>query len=211
MTLADAIEHQPGQYVEILVHDRWLPCSIATPPSANGRLTLQLRHTPLIAGSEALLQVLSSGHIPLRGPHGRCLLPATTWSQPLAFLAGGTGFSPIQALLSEILRQDAAHTRTLFWGVRRPEDLYALKQIKGWQDTSEQFHFYPVLSEPMKNWTGLRGWVHERAFEQFSQTPPGKLVVSGPYPMVQKAFLAWHALGLPAQHFLSDMMSQPTS
>lgn len=67
-------------------------------------------------------------HLQARGPLGGFTMRSPAWV-PLLFIAGGTGFAPMLALLDQQARFDAAREMTLVWGMRRSEDFYALGTI----------------------------------------------------------------------------------
>ncbi len=48
---------------------------------------------------------------------------------PLLFIAGGTGFAPILALLRQQVRFDAKRDMALVWGMKQARDFYALDEL----------------------------------------------------------------------------------
>jgi len=52
--------------------------------------------------------------------------------RPLLFAAGGTGFSPIEALIEQQLKLDPRRDMLLFWGAGDLRDFYGLDWIEGW-------------------------------------------------------------------------------
>ena len=82
--------------------------------------------------SEWLFERLKPGDaVQARGPLGHFTLrsePAT----PLVFVAGGTGFAPVKAMIEQQLSLDPKREMLLFWGVGVREDIYETDAIAGW-------------------------------------------------------------------------------
>jgi CDP-4-dehydro-6-deoxyglucose reductase len=52
--------------------------------------------------------------------------------RPLVFVAGGTGFAPVEALIEQQLKLTPQRDMLLFWGMADLRDFYALDLIEGW-------------------------------------------------------------------------------
>lgn len=125
-------EFVPGQYLEL-----WEPnapfmsraYSIANTPDGSGNLELHLRRVEGGRFTEWAFSTLKIGdQMQARGPLGQFTmrsLPET----PLLFVAGGTGFAPVLALLRQQVRFDVQREMVLVWGSGRAEDFYALDQL----------------------------------------------------------------------------------
>ena len=135
-TSADALcQFMPGQYLELLPPESgWLTraYSIGNAPREDGSLELQVRRVPGGRMSEWLFERLKPGDaVQARGPLGHFTLssePAT----PLVFVAGGTGFAPVKAMIEQQLSLDPKREMLLFWGVGVREDIYETDAIAGW-------------------------------------------------------------------------------
>ena len=57
------------------------------------------------------------------GPLGTFFLREES-DKPIIFVAGGTGFAPIKAIIEHVLHHDLLRPITLYWGVRSLRDLY---------------------------------------------------------------------------------------
>jgi CDP-4-dehydro-6-deoxyglucose reductase len=126
-------EFTPGQYLEL-----WEPesthlsraYSIANSPHGDGRIELHIRR---VEGGRftdwAFGQMKQGDRLQARGPLGGFTMRSPAWV-PLLFVAGGTGFAPVLALLDQQARFDAAREMTLVWGMRRSEDFYALDAVE---------------------------------------------------------------------------------
>ena len=72
-----------------------------------------------------------------RGPLGQFTmrsLPET----PLLFVAGGTGFAPILALLRQQIRFNPRRDMVLVWRMKQAQDFYAIQEILALRDQAPQ-------------------------------------------------------------------------
>ncbi|MBV1885978.1 MAG: 2Fe-2S iron-sulfur cluster binding domain-containing protein, partial [Parvibaculaceae bacterium] len=80
------------------------------------------------------------------------------------FIAGGSGFSPIHALLETCIENDEPLDAVLIYGARTRKDIYCLSRVgelqKRWPGS---LTFIPVLSQESdeSDWPGARGFVHD--------------------------------------------------
>ena len=84
-------------------------------------------------------------------------------------LASGTGFAPIKAIVEHMAHQEIRRSVTLYWGGRRPIDLYMLTLAQSWEHSIPGFTYIPVISDalPEDHWTGRTGFVHRAVMEDF--------------------------------------------
>jgi CDP-4-dehydro-6-deoxyglucose reductase len=135
-TPADALcQFMPGQYLEILpLEGGWLAraYSIGNALRDDGSVELQIRRVAKGRFSEWLFDRLCEADVvQARGPFGQFTLRSAPGT-PLVFVAGGTGFAPIKAMIEQQLSLDPTWDLRLFWGVGVREDLYELDEIAAW-------------------------------------------------------------------------------
>jgi CDP-4-dehydro-6-deoxyglucose reductase len=83
-------------------------------------------------------------------------------NRPLLFLAGGSGFAPIKALLEELKASGLVRAVTLLFGAREERDLYGQEIVREMAaQWPASFAFHPILSNEADGsaWQGLRGFV----------------------------------------------------
>jgi xylene monooxygenase electron transfer component len=83
-------------------------------------------------------------------------------NRPLLFVAGGSGFAPIKALLEEQKASGLVRPVTLLFGAREQRDLYGQEFVSDMAaEWPAPFAFHPVLSNEADgtSWRGLRGFV----------------------------------------------------
>ena len=125
----------PGQYVEIWVPDTpYLSrsYSIGNAPRADGSIDLQIRQVEGGRLSEwAFTKMKPGDSVRVRGPLGTFTVRSPL-DRPLLFVAGGTGFAPIEALIEQQLRLDPQRDMVLIWGAGDARDFYALDTLEEW-------------------------------------------------------------------------------
>lgn len=124
-----------GDYLEIWVPGtKWLSraYSIGNAPRADGSLEVQLHR--VIGGrfsSWAFEQAKLGDELTARGPIGNFRLRSPR-EIPLLFVARGTGFAPIKAMIEQVLQIEPERDIQLFWGVTDTSDFYELELIERW-------------------------------------------------------------------------------
>lgn len=144
VTPADALcQFIPGQYLEILPPNAgWLAraYSIGNAPRDDGSVELQVRHVHGGRLSEWLFHTLKEGDtVQVRGPQGRFTLRSAPGT-PLIFIAGGTGFAPIKAMIEQQLALGLHADLRLIWGVGQREDVYELDILAAWAASDAHVH-----------------------------------------------------------------------
>ena len=199
----------PGQYIDILLKDgRRRAFSLANAPHDDARLQLHIRR---IDGGYFTGQVFTTlkerDLLRIKGPQGSFFLREES-TKPMLFIAGGTGFAPIKAIIEHALAKGIARPMTLYWGARRSEDLYLKALAESWAGQNSDFRFIPVLSEAEAGWQGRTGLVHRAVMQDLTDLSGYQAYVCGSPAMIAAARhdLVQHG-GLPAEEFLSDAFS----
>ena len=127
----------PGQYVEISIPGSpYLSraYSIANTPRDDGSIELHLHRVVGGRLSDWAFQQMKEGdRVHVRGPLGHFTMRSPL-DRPLLFVAGGTGFAPINALIEQQLKLAPQREMKLFWGMRDPRDCYALGLLVAWSE-----------------------------------------------------------------------------
>ena len=201
----ERLQYRAGQYVDILLRDgRRRAFSLANCPADDAHLVLHIRHVPGGAFSGQVFETLGErALLRLQGPLGSFHL-RTDSDRPAVFLAGGTGFAPIKAIIENALLAPLRREMHLYWGVRTERDLYLPDLPREWANAHSRLHFVPVLSEPDPGWTGRTGLVHEAILADFPDLAGHEVYASGPPPMVSAAREIFPELGLDLEHLHFD-------
>lgn len=209
---SESLIYQAGQYIEIVLSNGTvLPLSIANAPN-NDYLEIHLRHNQTQPLAQQLLAELGKTPlVKLRGPFGNMTLQKVDPKQKLVFLAGGTGFAPIKALLEMAFIEKRQTSMNLYWGISRPIDAYEEELIQKWRALFPQFDYTIVLSNPEEfpSWkepTGLIPFYCASVHPSFENT---YVFASGPFNMIKTAFPLLTQKGLIPNQFISDMQLNP--
>lgn len=197
----------PGQYIDLLLRDgRRRSFSIANPHNEEGILELHARRVPDGYFTNYIFEGMRERDLlRFQGPLGTFFLREDS-ARPLIFVAGGTGFAPIKAILEQALAEGIQRPVHLFWGVRAARDLYMCELTETWQRQYADFAFTPVLSEPGESdaWSGDTGWVHDAVTRQYPDLSGHQVYASGPPPMIEALKRSFAEHGLPADELFYD-------
>lgn len=193
-----------GQYIDILLRDGTRRSfSLANPPSDNEQLELHIRHVPGGQFTTAVFEEMKEKSlVRVQGPLGSFFLREDS-DRPIIFVAGGTGFAPIKAIVEQAIDNGIGRPMHFYWGVRDVADLYS-GLPRQWEEMLPNFRFTPVLSEAGADWKGRRGWVHEAVLEDYPDPVGHDIYMAGPPPMVEAGNAAFTAAGLPETQLYYD-------
>ncbi len=201
-----------GQYVELILKDgKRRSYSMANPPHAAAALELHIRHLPgglftdHVFGVGAT-QMKEREILRIEGPLGSFFLREDS-DLPIVMLASGTGFAPIKAIIEHMVHQGIRRPTTLYWGGRRPADLYMHELAQHWVATIPNFSYVPVVSDalPEDGWTGRTGFVHKAVMEDFPSLAGHQVYACGAPIVVDSARREFVAhCHLPDDAFFAD-------
>lgn len=160
-----------------------------TEQGVSRELELHIRHMPAgrfsgqVFGSMKVRDMLR-----VSGPWGGFRLNEPS-GKPIVFLASGTGFAPIKAMLEHMRWRGIQRPAHLYWGGRRRADLYLMDWVREQAQAWPWLDFHPVLSEatPQDAWTGRTGLVHRAVLEDFADLSGHEVYACGAPPMVEAA------------------------
>ena len=139
------------------------------------------------------------------GPFGSFYL--REGEQPIIMLASGTGFAPIKALLEHMQFTSSTRPVAVYWGGRRPRDLYMHDWMLAQAAQMPNVHYVPVVSEalPEDNWQGRSGFVHMAVSHDFADLSQHQVYACGAPIVVDSARALYTTqCGLPAEEFYAD-------
>jgi CDP-4-dehydro-6-deoxyglucose reductase len=204
----DSFVYRAGQYVEFILRDgARRSYSMANAPSNGSGVELHIRHMPggrftdLVFGSMKEKDILR-----IEGPMGSFFLREES-SKPMVFLASGTGFAPLKALLEHMQHCGITRPVTLYWGGRRPADLYMDDWVQEQCAAMPHVRYVPVVSDalPEDAWQGRTGFVHLAVLEDFPDLSGHQVYACGAPIVVDSAQRDFCAqAGLPADEFFAD-------
>jgi CDP-4-dehydro-6-deoxyglucose reductase, E3 len=208
---SDTFQYHAGQYVEFLLRDgdrrsysmANAPHTQATQPA----LELHLRHMPGGKFTDHVFSAMKEKDIlRIEGPYGSFFLREDS-NKPLVLLASGTGFAPIKAVIEHMQFKGITRPATLYWGGRRPADLYQSAWIEARLAEMPNLRYVPVVSDalPEDAWTGRTGFVHQAVLQDFPDLSGHEVYACGAPIVVESAHRDYVALaGLPDEAFFAD-------
>ena len=204
----ERLQYLAGQYIDFLLKDgHRRSFSIATPPHADELIELHIRHTPGGLFTDPLFtQYRGREILRFEGPLGTFYLREDS-DKPMIFVAGGTGFAPIKAMIEHMLHHQVPREIVLYWGARTERDLYVPDLPGRWQSAHPNFTFIPVLSEPVAAdaWPGRTGLVHQAVLDDFRDLSGYQVYACGAPPMIDAARRGFtEQRGLPPDEFFAD-------
>jgi len=196
-----------GQYLEFLLKDgSRRSFSMANAPHDAELLELHIRH---VAGGQFTDHVFGKMKerdiLRFEGPLGTFFLRQDS-DKPIVFVASGTGFAPIKSIIEEALHKGISRPMTLYWGGRRPRDLYMHVLAQSWADAGK-LKYVPVISDALAQdaWQGRIGFVHRAAMEDFPDLSGHQVYACGVPVMVDAARNDFTtACRLPEDEFYAD-------
>ncbi|MBH9553787.1 CDP-6-deoxy-delta-3,4-glucoseen reductase [Inhella gelatinilytica] len=203
-----SFQYHAGQYLEFILRDGSRRAySMATAPGAlENQVDLHIRHMPGGKFTDHAFSALKERDI-LRaeGPFGSFFLRKDS-NKPMVFLASGTGFAPIKALIEQLEREGNARPVTLYWGGRRPADLY----LSAWVDEARArlswLRYVPVCSDALAEdgWNGRTGFVHQAVLQDQPDLSGHEVYACGAPIVVDSARRDYTQAGLPEDCFYAD-------
>ncbi|NPA71345.1 MAG: NAD(P)H-flavin reductase [Gammaproteobacteria bacterium] len=189
------IDYHSGQYVMLGFNAEELkPFSIASAPREDGLIECHIRNQADSEWMQALFSVKQGDTLVMEEPKAQMQLQ--TEHKSIIFVAGGTGFAPMKALLETLLKQQTNTPIHFYWGARSVEDLYQHSDLLSLAKKYPNIRYTPVISDDAANWKGLTGLVHEQVLKDYPDLTEHTLYMCGPWPMVQQAKQDFFKAGL---------------
>ena len=207
---SQSLQYLAGQYLDI-EHPDFEPraFSIANAPVNSNLIELHVR---LVEGGQFTNFVFNTltekTILRIEGPKGSFFLREDS-DCPIIFIAGGTGFGPIKAIIEHLILIKSSRTIHLYWGVRTEQDIY-LNLPSDWSKNHSNINFIPVLSEPDSSWSGESGYVHETVVKDFENLTDYEVYACGPPVMVKAAAKSCLENNLMKENFFSDSFEYAT-
>ena len=208
---SEPFQYHAGQYVEFLLQGglrRSYSMANAPHTLASG-LELHIRHMP---GGKFTDQVFGSMKerdiLRIEGPYGSFYLRENS-RKPIILLASGTGFAPIKSLIEHLQFVGSTRLATLYWGGRRPSDLYMNDWVKAKLLEMPTLRYIPVVSEalPKDGWPGRTGLVHRAVLRDVADLSGHQVYACGAPIVVESARRDYLQAGLPEDEFFADVFT----
>jgi CDP-4-dehydro-6-deoxyglucose reductase, E3 len=199
----ERLQFLAGQYIEFLLKEgARRSFSMGNAPHDDELIQLHVRHVPGGQFTDHVFTKMKERDIlRFEGPLGTFFLREDS-QKPIVLVASGTGFAPIKSVIEHALRKNIARPMVLYWGGRRPKDLYMDALARQWP-----IRYVPVVSEalPEDRWTGRAGFVHRAVMEDFPDLSAHQVYACGVPAMVDAAKRDFtRQCKLPEEEFYAD-------
>ncbi len=207
----DVMQFHAGQYIEFLLRDgSRRSYSMGNAPhtleAGAPKVELHIRHMPGGKFTDPVFTTMKEKDIlRVEGPYGSFFLREDS-NKPMVLLASGTGFAPIKALIEHMQHKGITRPATLYWGGRRPSDLYMKEWVAGQLAQMPNLRYVPVVSNATLEdaWTGRTGFVHQAVLQDHPDLSGFQVYACGAPIVVDSAQRDYGAAGLPAEEFFAD-------
>jgi CDP-4-dehydro-6-deoxyglucose reductase, E3 len=208
----DKLQYKAGQYVDILLRDgSRRSYSMANPPHSSEQLELHVRHMPGGKFTDPVFGAVQPAMkekdiLRFEGAMGTFFLRESS-NKPIVMLASGTGFAPIKAMIEHMKFKSIVRPVTLYWGGRRPADLYMDALAMQWAQEIPGFIYVPVISNAtaQDQWSGRTGFVHLAVIEDLPDLSGYQVYACGAPVVVDSARKDFVArCQLPEDEFFAD-------
>ena len=209
---AERFQFLAGQYLEFLLKDgQRRAYSIATAPDQEGPLELHIRHMPGGLFTDFVFGATSptlkeKDILRFEGPLGSFFLREDS-KKPIIFVAAGTGFAPIKSIIEQMQAKKIQRSIHLYWGGRRPSDLYLDQLCRAWAVDTPHFKYIPVISDALIEdaWQGRTGFVHQAVMADHPKLKDFQVYACGSPVMVNAARDEFSTkCHLPEEEFFAD-------
>ena len=196
------MKYLPGQYIDLEWKGVQRSYSIANMLNKAHGLELHIRRVPNGKFSDLVFNELKQESLlRLNGPHGTFFVRNT--DAPIIFLAGGTGFAPVKAMVEQLLEKKTGREVYIYWGNSTVEGFYS-SLPKCWAEENSNITYIPVYSENNQKWKERKGLVHQAVLEDISNLKDFEVYTCGSPNMIKAAKSDFLAHGLLEKNFFAD-------
>jgi len=141
----------------------------------------------------------------IEGPYGSFYLREDS-AKPIVLLASGTGFAPVKPMIEHMQFKGIKRPVTLYWGGRRPADLYMDEWVRARLAEMPNLRYVPVVSDALAedNWHGRTGFVHRAVLQDLPDLSSCQVYACGAPIVVDSARADYLKAGLPEDEFYAD-------
>ena len=150
--------------------------------------------------------------VDIEGPLGTFVFPDDPGQPHLMFVAGGTGISPLRAMMDHALRRHASHDVSLLYSARRGDEFAFIDELLAYAKAGRITLHQTVTRDDSDGWAGKRGRIGRAHFESLVPDPRKTLCfVCGPRAMVAESIATLQAIGVPDAAIRTEGWAVPPS
>lgn len=202
---AKPLSFSPGQYATLqFTPDHIRPYSMAS-LCTDEELEFHIRRVPDGRVTSYVFDQIKLGDvIRVSGPLGTAYL-RTRHEGPLLCVAGGTGLAPILSIVRGAIAANMDNPIHLYFGVRSPQDIYRLDQLKVLQTLHSALKLNVIVTTDDGGTSGRRtGLVTEAIAEDIPDFQGWRAYVCGAPPMVEATAALLRQRHMDENHIHAD-------
>jgi NAD(P)H-flavin reductase/ferredoxin len=196
------VKFKAGQHLSLILENgEHRDFSMANPPQESDGALLHIRRVPGGLFTEYAFRELKRGDIlHVEIPFGDFTL--RDGHRPILFVAGSTGFAPIQSIIQDMILNGCKREMKLYWGARNRGGLYSELPAR-WARQLRYFSYVPVVSDaPL---LGVRhNLVHRAVLEDHPSLSGYQVYICGVPAMTKAARAEFIDAGLEEEDFIAD-------
>jgi 2-polyprenylphenol hydroxylase and related flavodoxin oxidoreductases len=191
----------PGQYIDLSYNGISRSYSIASAIVDDNLLELHIRKVADGVFSGFVFNEFKQNQLlRMQGPIGTFFIRKT--NKPLIFLAGGTGFAPVKAMVESLIKQDDKRPIHIYWGARKQDDIYS-DLPNQWANKYSNITSQIIVSDD-DAWQGRSGFVHQAVLDDFASLEDFMVYACGASAMINIARQTFIEKGLDEHSFIAD-------
>lgn len=147
--------------------------------------------------------------VTVSGPYGEFFAKET--DAEMVFIGGGAGMAPMRSHIFDQLKRLGSKRKITFWyGARSLKEMFYVEDFDQLQAEFPNFTWHVALSDPQPedNWTGLTGFIHQVAYNEYLKDHPApedcEFYMCGPPMMTKSVIDMLHDLGVEDENILLD-------
>jgi len=187
----DAIEHRPGQYVQIQAPSPegpvWRAYSISSPVQEPHAVELVVRLVPGGIASTYLHRLEAGDAVTFTGPFGEFRLSDDPETE-IVCVAGGCGMAPVKNIVETLHDRWPDRACWLFFGCRTTADSFYLDRFETLAREHPNLRVVYALSEPGPedaDWRGETGFIHLSVDKMLAPGVRRQAFLCGPPVMIE--------------------------
>ena len=146
-----------------------------------------------------------------RGPYGKFCFDENTHKR-IVLIAGGSGITPIMAMLRYIDDLCIEIETTLIYCVRTEQDVLFSSELLAFKHRMSRFHYVPVLSQPNSDRAGWKGRLRREILEEEVSEPlQSTFFLCGPSAFMQLGRTLLTEMGVQSSRILQESFGNAVS
>jgi toluene monooxygenase electron transfer component len=180
--LGSAPQYRPGQYAIFDLGNGLRRCySMATVPGSDIVEFIAKRYSGR-PGSGALFSLAPGDRVAVELPYGDMWFRAN--ERDIVLTAGGTGLSPILALLRHLCDRGMGNRVHVFYGANSEDELVCWHEMQALVGRLPAAELHGAVARPGDGWTGTRGLVTDALKTRLAELRDAEHYLAGPPVMV---------------------------